>query len=188
VWVNVPNGGCTAQFGNKTVDLTTFTTRDLWLRLDRSFSLLLVGSGFGNAGITFVGGNIFQHPQGFAYQRTQDAPTEDEPDPAPLPSCVEFDSYFSMGTTAPASVQFIPDASTANKPDPHIELVWFSTSAAPAAQNPAPFNDGAFYIRIARLTVPTAATLQTGSVVDAGIVLGGGGSAQTVTVTLPVLP
>ncbi len=192
-WIVVDNGGCqSGGSGPNGVNLTNFTTRDLYIRLDRGFKVLLMSSGFGsNAGLTFSTGPVFQHPNtGRDVFVPEPVPTEDDPEPAPNPPCLKFDSYFALGLVDPASIQFIkPSPFDAASPD--LELVWFATpgaSGADAIQNAQMFGDSQFYARVARFTVPTAAAVQPGSELEAGVVVTGGSSATTFKVSIPAFP
>jgi hypothetical protein len=187
-WIEIPNGACQSGAGPNAINLAGFTTRDLYIRFDGGFRVLLMNSGFGsNSGITFSQGPIFQHRLGRDVFVPEPIPTEDDPNPAPRPACVEFDSYFSLGMLPPSQVQFIKPSSF-DATAPHLELVWFATGGADAVQNSALFGDSQFYVRVARFTVPTITAVLIGSELEAGVVLNGAVSTSIAKVLVPQFP
>ncbi|MBN8644522.1 MAG: hypothetical protein J0L61_04685, partial [Planctomycetes bacterium] len=95
--------------------------------------------------------------------------------------------YFSLGLIAPGAIQFIKPSGF-DPTNPALEIVWFTTGGADAAQDAVTFGDQSFYLRVGRFTVPTAAGVATGSELDVGLSLGGTGATQNVKVSIPACP
>lgn len=155
-WLRVPNNDCADVAPFPSLSLPDFFTNDLYLgftdppTVDGAGSPIpLILDSKPDTGLRIEGGEFFQHP--FAGNGPTSSPTTPAGQP---PSCVGFDSFFTIGGAAPA---FLPGRQppSLDWPDP-VDSAWFTLAFGDVVveQDAARFGDNRFYVRIARLTAP----------------------------------
>lgn len=175
VWAPIDNTCDATEFDGCT-EPTGFGTYDLYLRTDQPHFFTIIDSGDSSTGVTFGSALVFQSEGNMPLP----------PRPPGLPPrcpCLEFDSHLYFGN---AEFQFLV------APDPSdwgdsLEAVWFASlgTTVQATQNTT-FADGAYYVRVLRLTIEPVGTVG-GEILAVGSVFGTG-EPLAALVDIPPLP
>jgi len=200
VWLAVNNNGCEEPDNN--VDLGTFRTADLFLRMPKdvtvsdttpTFRLQYVSAG--NLGtvtpLVVSAGQFFQHPSGDVF-KPFNTDVQNEP-------CLAFDSYVALDTGVTERLSEGTDTSVPAAVLPvtftngQVNGLWVvpeiaASAAVPAIAEPVrfPADPCGRYVRISRLTLSSGSS--TSGLVSASIVLPGSSTPTIVQVTVPNCP
>lgn len=150
---------------------------DLYLKASQAHRLNLVDTvAIGNS-VLFTGGTPYQHPLGTNLETTNQAAID-------LVPCIVFDSFLALGGTD--QVSFIGEPATDSWGSGIAGTLWFTTAVVLFNSANNPFNDGQFYTRIMRVTLPNDA--HASGVIEVGVSLFGQGTSVVTDVTIPQTP
>lgn len=174
VWVPVDNteNGCEALDG--------FATADLYLRMGAPNRVFTVSSdqivAHDDSALVFTGPSPLQLAGGFNFQIPDDQLGANP--------CLAYDSWLMIGSVIPAFI---------NPPNPsnwgaRLDTVWFTTLTERAVQIPELFDDCAYYLRVARLTINRGPNSGAEGELRVGFSEPGSSTSQSAVVTIPNCP
>jgi len=166
VWVDATISNCANLAGQR--------SRDLYLRLTGPARVLSADSGVGSSGMTVSGAGFTQVARAPFPEHTPPSQFEIMQNP-----CAEFDTYLAFGNVStPAILGGNPVY------NPTLTAQWFGILVE-AQQNPALFNDNAYYHRLGRFTAPTGSVSIGGQIIVSTSPSGGGGLPNNRTLSVP---